>query len=161
MMKSAKKRFRNLTSDARRVSKELKRLSKKVQVSLNSELSGQMEQITTKKKEIEEGITATLYESPKQNTRYKPVHFTRQARLKIKRKGPSSLSANPIKYVLLQQSFPGKPYSSNFHSCELLRSLYMRSRHYFALNSTIPYLGEKISLILIGQMRNPSIVPNT
>ena len=49
--KSAKKRFRNLTSHARRVSKELKelkRLSKKVQVSLNSELSGQMEQITNK-----------------------------------------------------------------------------------------------------------------
>ena len=46
--KSAKKRFRNLTSDARRVSKELKRLNKKVQVSLNSELSGQMEQITNK-----------------------------------------------------------------------------------------------------------------
>ena len=46
--KSAKKRFRNLMSDACRVSKELKRLSKKVQVSLNSELSGQMEQITNK-----------------------------------------------------------------------------------------------------------------
>ena len=46
--KSAKKRLRNLTSDARRVSKELKRLNKKVQVSLNSELSGQMEQITNK-----------------------------------------------------------------------------------------------------------------
>ena len=46
--KSAKKRFRNLTCDARRVSKQLKRLSRKVQVSLNSELSGQMEQITNK-----------------------------------------------------------------------------------------------------------------
>lgn len=46
--KSAKKRFRNLTSDARRLSKEVKRLSKKVQVSLNSELSDQMEQITNK-----------------------------------------------------------------------------------------------------------------
>ena len=46
--KSAKKRLRNLTSDARRVSKDLKRLNKKVQVSLNSELSGQMEQITNK-----------------------------------------------------------------------------------------------------------------
>ena len=46
--KSAKKRFRNLTSDARRLSKEVKRLSKKVKVSLNSELSDQMEQITSK-----------------------------------------------------------------------------------------------------------------
>ena len=46
--KSAKKRFHNLTSDARGLSKEVKRLSKKVQVSLNSELSDQMEQITTK-----------------------------------------------------------------------------------------------------------------
>lgn len=46
--RSAKKRFRNLTSDARRVSKELKRLSKKVKVSLNSELSDQMAQITNK-----------------------------------------------------------------------------------------------------------------
>ena len=35
-------------SNARRVSKELKRLSRKVQVLLNSELSGQMEQITNK-----------------------------------------------------------------------------------------------------------------
>ena len=48
--KSAKKRFRNLTSDACGVSKELKRLSRKVQVTLNSELSGQMEQIINKKK---------------------------------------------------------------------------------------------------------------
>lgn len=46
--KSAKKRFHNLTSDARRLSKDVKRLSKKVQVSLNSELSDQMEQITSK-----------------------------------------------------------------------------------------------------------------
>ena len=46
--KSAKKRFHNLTSDARRLSKDVKRLSKKVQVSLNSELCDQMEQITSK-----------------------------------------------------------------------------------------------------------------
>ena len=46
--KSPKKRFHNLTSDARRLSKEVKRLSKKVQVSLNSELCDQMEQITNK-----------------------------------------------------------------------------------------------------------------
>ena len=46
--KSAKKRFHNLTSDARRLLKEVKRLSKKVQVSLNSESCDQMEQITSK-----------------------------------------------------------------------------------------------------------------
>jgi len=47
--KSANRRFHNLTSDARRLSKEVKRrLSKKVQVSLNSESCDQIEQITGK-----------------------------------------------------------------------------------------------------------------
>ena len=46
--KSAKKRFHNLTSDARRLSKKVMRLSKKGQVPLNSESCDQMEQITSK-----------------------------------------------------------------------------------------------------------------
>ena len=46
--KSAKKRVRNLTADARRLTKEVERLRKKLDVSLSPELSGEMRQITSK-----------------------------------------------------------------------------------------------------------------
>ena len=46
--KSAKKRVRNLTADARRLTKEVERLRKKLDVSLSPELSSEMRQITSK-----------------------------------------------------------------------------------------------------------------
>ena len=46
--KSTKKRLRNLTSDSRRLTKEVERLRKKVDVTLSPELSSQMAQITSK-----------------------------------------------------------------------------------------------------------------
>ena len=46
--KSTKKRLRNLTSDSRRLTKEVERLRKNVDVTLSPELSSQMEQITSK-----------------------------------------------------------------------------------------------------------------
>lgn len=46
--KSAKKRFRHLTAAARKLEKEVRRLDKKVQVTLSSEFSDQMEKLTGK-----------------------------------------------------------------------------------------------------------------
>ncbi len=46
--KSAKKRFRHLTAAARKLEKEVRRLNKKVQVTLSSEFSDQMENLTGK-----------------------------------------------------------------------------------------------------------------
>ena len=45
---SAKKRYRNLTRDARRLAKEVERLNKKIRVSLSADSSHQMENITKK-----------------------------------------------------------------------------------------------------------------
>ena len=46
--KSAKRRLRNLTADARRLTKEVERLRKKLDVSLSPQLSNEMRQITSK-----------------------------------------------------------------------------------------------------------------
>ena len=74
-----------------------------------------------------------------------------------------SLSADPVDYIHFQERFPEKAYGSNCRSCEVSTASLQKAAitlNKRALNPMFPYLGKKISVLLIGQKINPSMVPN-
>ena len=88
--------------------------------------------------------------------------YISHARLKIIRKSFLILSADPVYNINFLQCFPEKAYGSNlsFFCGFYNNTLSAKGRHFLNKPPLIPYLGKIYSVVLIGQLKNPSIVPN-